>query len=71
MTSNSEEWLTVAEAAELSGYNAEYLRRLMRDDKIKYRRFSFIYQVNRESLIGYLKMAGKSKDKRFSPRQKK
>ena len=71
MATNSGEWLTVKEAAELSGYNAEYLRRLMRDKKIEYRKFSFIYLVNRESLFEYLKKAGSTPDKRYSPKSKK
>ena len=71
MTTENDQWLTVTEAAELSGYNAEYLRRLMRDRKIEHRKFSFIYQVNRESLISYLKMAGSSQDKRYTPKRKK
>ena len=70
MTNNSE-WITVNQAAELSGYNAEYLRRLMRNKKIKFRKFSFIYQVNRESLLNYLKKAEKTTDKRYSPKRKK
>ena len=71
MPPSNDEWLTVNEAAELSGYNAEYLRRLMREMKIKYRKFSFLYQVNRESLIGYMKKAENSTDKRLSPKRKK
>jgi excisionase family DNA binding protein len=70
MATNDGEWLTVHEAAELSGYNPEYLRRLMRDKKIEYRRFSFIYQVHRESLLEYLKKAGSTTDKRYSPKRK-
>jgi excisionase family DNA binding protein len=71
MATNSGEWLTVSEAAELSGYNPEYLRRLMRDQKIKYRKFSFIYQVNRDSLLEYLKNAENKTDQRYSPKRKK
>ena len=69
MTNNSE-WITVNQAAELSGYNTEYLRRLMRNKKIKFRKFSFIYQVNRESLIDYLNKAESETDKRYSPKRK-
>ena len=68
--SDETEWLTVSQAAQLSGYNAEYLRRLMRSGKIRFRKFSFIYQVNRQSLLEYLKEAGKSKDKRYTPKRK-
>ncbi len=71
MALNSGDWLTVNEAAKLSGYNPEYLRRLMRDQKIEYRKFSFIYLVNRESLLEYLKKAGSTQDKRYSPKSKK
>ena len=71
MLTDNDEWLTVNEAAELSGYNPEYLRRLMRDHKIKFRKFSFIYQVNRDSLLEYLKKADISKDKRYSPKRKR
>jgi hypothetical protein len=71
MTTDGGEWLTVQEAAKLSGYNAEYLRRLMRDEKIKYRKFSFLYQVNQKSLLDYLKRAESVIDKRYSPKSKK
>jgi excisionase family DNA binding protein len=71
MTTTDRDWLTVNEAAKLSGYNPEYIRRLMRDGKIKYRKFSFMYQVNRESLLTYLENAESTFDKRFSPKRKK
>lgn len=69
MTDDSE-WITVNEAAEISGYNAEYLRRLIRNEKIDYRMFGFMYQVNRQSLLKYLKEAEKKSDKRYSPKHK-
>jgi excisionase family DNA binding protein len=69
MTDDSE-WITVNEAAEISGYNAEYLRRLIRNEKIDYRMFGFMYQVNKQSLLKYLKEAGKKSDKRYSPKRK-
>jgi hypothetical protein len=65
------DWLTVLEAAEISGYNAEYLRRLIRNRKIKYRKISFIYQINRKSLLGYLRKAENTTDKRYTPKRKK
>ena len=64
------DWITVSQAAELSGYNAEYLRRLMRNKIIKFRKFSFIYQVSKESLLIYLKEAEKKVDKRYAPKHK-
>jgi hypothetical protein len=71
MATDNSDWLTVNEAAELSGYNPEYLRRLMREQKIQHRKFSFIYQVNRGSLLEYLKKAESTEDKRYSPKRKK
>ncbi len=70
MTIDGDEWLTVHDAAKLSGYNPEYLRRLMREDKIKFRKFSFIYQVNQKSLMDYLKRAESTIDKRYTPKRK-
>ena len=65
------DWLTVQEAADLSGYNAEYLRRLIRSQRIKYRKISFIYQIYRESLTEYLSKAKNIPDKRYTPKRKK
>jgi hypothetical protein len=71
MATSDDDWLTVNDAAELSGYNPEYLRRLMREHKISFRKFSFIYQVNRESLLEYLKKAQQTTDKRYTPKRNK
>ena len=51
---NNGDWLTVREAAKLSGYNADHLRELIRDGKIKARKFSIVWMVSRESLLAYL-----------------
>ena len=53
MVANND-WLTVREAVKLSGYNAEYITRLIREGKIKALKFSIVWQVNRESLLAYL-----------------
>jgi hypothetical protein len=57
MATNSGEWLTVNEASQLSGYDPEHIRRLIRDDEIKARKFSIVWMVNRESLLEYVKKA--------------
>ena len=67
---NETEWITVTQAAEISGYNPVYLRRLIRAEKIDYRMFGFMYQVNKKSLLKYLNEAGKQKDKRYTPKRK-
>jgi excisionase family DNA binding protein len=65
---DTEEWITVQEAAEKSGYSEQYLRRLIRKGEIKARKFGTIWQVDRSSLTAYLKRAGKSEDRRYGPR---
>jgi len=53
MTDNSE-WITVAKAAQLSGYNEEHITRLCRQGKIDARKYSIVWQVNRDSLLEYV-----------------
>jgi excisionase family DNA binding protein len=57
MSANGDKWLTVNEAAELSDYDPEHIRRLIREGEIKARKFSIVWMVNRESLSGYVKKA--------------
>ncbi len=64
MITNGGKWLTVNEAAKLSGYNADHLRELIRDGKIKARKFSIVWMVSRESLLEYLKKAQAMGEKR-------
>ena len=60
----NQEWLTVNEAAKLSGYNADHLRELIRDGKIKAQKFSIVWMVDRESLLAYKTKAQASGKKR-------
>jgi len=59
---------TVEEAAKETGYNAEYVRRLCRDDKIEYQKIGRILLIKADSLIAYVKDAQGSDDKRFGPK---
>ena len=61
---NNSEWITASEAAKLSGYNEEHITRLCRQGKIKARKYSIVWQVNRNSLLGYIAKAEKLGDKR-------
>jgi len=67
----NDEWLSVSEAAKLSGYHPEYIRRLIRDGEIEARKFSIVWQVQRESLNAYIEAAKSHDDKRFTPKSKK
>ena len=69
--SGNDEWLSVTEAAKLSGYHPEYIRRLIRDGEIEARKFSIVWQVKRESLKAYIENAESKDDKRYTPKIKK
>ena len=68
MTSN-DDWITVSQAAELSGYNEEHIRRLLREGLIGGRKFGIVWQVKRSSLKAYLENAQSSEDKRHGPKK--
>ena len=57
-------WITVNKASELSGYNEEHITRLIRDRKIKGKKFSIVWQVSRASLLAYIKKTEKLGNKR-------
>ena len=52
---NSNEWITVSEAAKLSGYHPEHVRRLVREGAISAKKFSIVWMVNRDALLAYIK----------------
>jgi excisionase family DNA binding protein len=61
----AEQWLTVNEAAEISGYHPEHIRELLRDGKIKKtRKYGPLWQVDRVSLLVYVKETEKLGKKR-------
>jgi excisionase family DNA binding protein len=49
-----EEWLTINQAAELSGYHPDHIRRIVRKGEIEARKFGPVWAVNHESLISYV-----------------
>jgi len=61
---NESEWITTEEACKISGYNPVYLRILLRNDKIKARKFGPVWQVNRNSLVRFLENINKQGKKR-------
>ncbi|MBK8905471.1 MAG: helix-turn-helix domain-containing protein [Anaerolineaceae bacterium] len=66
-----EEWITTAEAASLSGYHVNHIRRLIRQEEIEARKFGPIWQVNKSSFTDYLETARQSEDKRWGPKPEK
>ena len=50
-----DEWLTVNDAAKLSGYHPEHIRRLVRQGAVTAKKFSIVWMVSRISLLAYMK----------------
>ena len=57
-------WLSVPEAAALSGYDADYIRKLIRGGKIEARKVVTVWTVDRSSLLAFLKQAHQRGGKR-------
>jgi excisionase family DNA binding protein len=64
MIADGNEWLTVREAAKLSGYDPEHVRRLVREGKVTARKISIVWLVDRTSLLVYLDKAQSLGEKR-------
>jgi excisionase family DNA binding protein len=60
----NDEWITVHEASKISGYNEEYITRLIREGKIKAKKFSVVWQVSRSSVEDYVEKTEKLGSKR-------
>ena len=61
---SNDEWITVSEASKITGYNEEYITRLIREGKIKAKKFSIVWQVSRSSLLEYQERTEKLGNKR-------
>ena len=58
------EWLTVTEAAKLSGYHPNHVRRLIRAGAIRAEQWATIWRVDKKSVLAYVKSASKKGEKR-------
>ena len=61
--------LTVREASEETGYNPEYLRRLIRQRKIEAELIGQVYFIKPDSLRFYVEKMVRRDDARAEPRQ--
>lgn len=59
-----EDWLTTYEAAHVSGYNPDYIRQLIRSQKVRGRKWGLSWQVSRRSLEEYVKNVEKLGERR-------
>jgi len=48
-----DKWITTSEASQIVGVTSHQIRKLLRDGKIKYKKFGWAYMVNRESAEAY------------------
>lgn len=64
----AEEWITTVQAAEMSGYHINHIRRLIRFGDVQARKFGPVWQVNRQSFVDYLETAQSTTDKRWGPK---
>ena len=53
------DYITTEEAADLSGYHVNYIRRLLRQGKLKGRKFGNVWFIERASLGDYLQVVEK------------
>ena len=65
---NNDDWITTQEAAELSGYHVNYIRKLIRRGEIRGRKVSIVWVIDRQSLLKYITQAKQSDDKRRGPK---
>jgi excisionase family DNA binding protein len=61
---SNDDWITVQEAVKISGYNEDHITRLIREGKINAKKFSIVWQVDRDSLQEYLARTEKLGNKR-------
>jgi len=63
-----DEWLTIQQAAKLSGYHPEYLRIIIRAGKLDAHKFGPVWAISKKSLLSYVRTAENSIDKRHGPK---
>jgi len=61
---SNDDWITVQDAVKISGYNEDHITRLIREGKIIAKKFSIVWQVNRDSLQEYIAKTEKLGNKR-------
>jgi excisionase family DNA binding protein len=59
-----DDWITTTEAAEISGYHVEYIRKILQTRKVKGQKWGREWQVSRSSLLAHIRKAEKLGAKR-------
>jgi len=60
--------ITVQDAAEVTGYSIQYLRRLLRSGKLEGIKIGQLWLIEMQSLEMYLQHVGSTSDRRCGPR---
>lgn len=63
----TETYINVRAASKFSGYNQQYIRRLLRNGSLKTKKIGQIWLIDHSDFIRYLSEAIKSEDRRFGP----
>ena len=63
----TEDYITVKTASKFSGYNEQYLRRILREGIFKTRKIGQIWLIDHSEFVNYLSEATQATDKRFGP----
>ena len=63
----TDEYITVRTASEFSGYNQQYIRRLLRKGSLKTKKIGQIWLIDHSDFVRYLSKSIQSKDRRFGP----
>jgi hypothetical protein len=63
----SGKYLTVSSAAEISGYNEQYIQRLLRNGIFKTKKIGQIWLIDYSEFVKYLSEATRTNDKRSGP----
>lgn len=58
MSENSDDWLTTAAAAEITGYHVNYVRQLLAAGEVEAQKFGPVWMVSRTSLEAYMVRQG-------------
>jgi len=64
----NDDWITVKDGCELTGYANQYLRRLLREKAVEAKKFGHVWMVSRQSLMAYYTAAQEQKDNRYRPK---
>ena len=63
-----EKHISVRAAAQFSGYNVQYLRRLLRQDRLEAIKIGQVWLIKLTSLDAYLRNGRRVRDRRHGPR---